>query len=123
MRAKYRVATVGSALVAVSITRVPTGHGNSAVSDLMHRVVNPPLVALFAVGWVSPDSDGEWTVLLDSAARLTDAAKALSAHAPAANNVHWLLCTPALRDAASRAGATTQSKNLEAARRASAAVD
>lgn len=97
-------------------------HGNSAVCDLVHRVVNPPMVTLFAVDWEPPDSDGEWAALLDSAARLTDAAKALSTHALEANNAHWLLHTRAMDDAASHAGAAAQFKNLEAARRASAAI-
>lgn len=122
MTARHRVAAIGSALLAASIPLAPDMPSDSTVRDLMHAVVNPPSVIVFAVGWETPESDKEWAALLHNAARLADAAKTLSTHAPAASSANWVLYTRAMGDAAGRAGAAAQSKNLDAARRASNAL-
>jgi len=86
----------------------------TTVRNLMKSVVIPQSDIVFAVGKKAPANDREWSQIAQRAAKLTEAAKALSARAPASNAESWRKASQGMADAAVRVGAGAKSKNADA---------
>jgi hypothetical protein len=109
---KNRNAPALAMIVLAGISQAQESAGS--VLNLMKSVVTPQSDAIFLVGKTAPKNDQDWAALQQSADRLTEAAKTLSARAPAAGGVNWLKFSQAMGDAAGRAGAAAKSKNVDA---------
>jgi cytochrome c556 len=109
---KYRNALVLATIVLAGVSQAQ--ESASSVLNLMKSIVIPQSDAIFSVGKTVPANDKDWAALQQSANRLTEAAKTLSAQAPAANGVNWLKFSQAMGDAAGQAGAAAKSKNVDA---------
>ena len=81
---------------------------------LMKSTVIPASDVVFGVGKAAPKSDQEWAAVQDGAARLTAAAKRLTAQAPSANGANWVKHAKAMGDAAATAGKAAMAKNVDA---------
>jgi cytochrome c556 len=109
---KYRIVLALATIVLAGASQAQ--ESASAVLDLMKSIVIPQSDAIFSVGKTAPRNDQDWAALQQSADRLTQAAKTLSAHAPAANGANWIKFSQAMGEASGRAGAAAKSKNVDA---------
>lgn len=82
--------------------------------ELMKTLVIPQSDVVFAVGRAAPKDDKDWAVVMRAADRLEEAAKTLSAQAPAGNNAAWVKFARSMGDAANRAGSAARTKNVDA---------
>jgi cytochrome c556 len=112
MRTKSVLVLLTAAMLLAGVSQAQDSA--SSVLNLMKSIVIPQSDIIFAVGKAAPRSDQEWAAVQQSAGRLTEAAKTLSAQAPATNGANWLKFSQSMGDAVNRASAAANAKNVDA---------
>jgi hypothetical protein len=84
------------------------------VLGLMKSAVIPASDAVFAVGKAAPKNDTEWAAVERGAARLVEAAKALTTEAPATGGANWVRFANEMSEAALTVGKAAKAKNVDA---------
>jgi cytochrome c556 len=112
MKIRCILGCLGVTILAAGISQAQ--EASNSVLSLMKSVVIPESNVIFAAGKAAPATDKAWAQMVQSAGRLTDAAKALATQAPSTNADSWARSSRIMIDAASRVGAAARQKNVDA---------
>ena len=111
MKGAFKTLTIMAALLLIPPA---IAQQSSNVLQTMKSTVIPASDAVFAVGNSAPKTPQEWSAVESGAAKLIDAAKSLTAQAPAAAGANWGKYSKAMSDAAATALKAAQARNVDA---------